>query len=242
MSVTTNNLLFASGLKKSFKIGRNKLNVLKDVEINIKNGELVALMGPSGSGKSTLLNIIGGLLKADDGYIELSDHRYGIDNPIHLNELRRNHIGWIFQNSNLLQHLSIEDNVALALTISGFSLKEAQEKSLVALERVGLSERVGFYPGQLSGGQNQRVAIARAISGNRTLLLADEPTGNLDTNTGEEIIKLFQELCHDSSSNAFSVLMVTHDPILASKADRILLLKDGRVVKPGQSGNQPDDI
>ena len=121
MSVTTNNILFASGLKKSFKIGRNKLDVLKDVEINIKNGELVALMGPSGSGKSTLLNIIGGLLKADDGYIELSDYRYGIDNPIHLNELRRERIGWIFQNSNLLQHLSIEDNNALPLTISACS-------------------------------------------------------------------------------------------------------------------------
>ena len=236
-----NNLLYASGLKKSFKIGKNKLDVLKDVEISMKIGELVALMGPSGSGKSTLLNIIGGLLKADDGYIELNDHRYGITNPIHLNELRRERIGWIFQNSNLLQHLSIEDNIALALTISGFSLKEAQEKTLMALEKVGLSERVGFYPGQLSGGQNQRVAIARAISGNRTLLLADEPTGNLDTNTGEEIIKLFQELCHDAS-NTFSVLMVTHDPVLASKADRILLLKDGRIVKSDQSGNQPDDI
>ena len=117
------------------------------IQINIKNGELVALMGPSGSGKSTLLNIIGGLLKADDGYIELSDYRYGIDNPIHLNELRRERIGWIFQNSNLLQHLSIEDNIALALTISGCSLKEAQEKSLMALEKVGLSERLGFYPG-----------------------------------------------------------------------------------------------
>ena len=202
---STNNMLFASGIKKSFKVGRNKLDVLKDVEINIKNGELVALMGPSGSGKSTLLNIVGGLLKADDGYIELSDYRYGIDNPIHLNELRRERIGWIFQNSNLLQHLSIEDKITLAVTISGWSLKEAQKKSLVALERVGLSERIGFYPGQLSGGQNQRVAIARAISGNRTLLLADEPTGNLDTNTGEEIIKLFQELCHDSSNN-FSVM------------------------------------
>ena len=241
MIVSNDNLLFASGLKKSFKIGKNKLDVLKDVEISIKNGELVALMGPSGSGKSTLLNIIGGLLKADDGYLKLNDHRYGINNPMHLNDLRRNSIGWIFQNSNLLEHLNIQDNVALALTLSGFAFKEAHEKALLALERVGLSDRLGFYPGQLSGGQNQRVAIARAISGNRTLLLADEPTGNLDTNTGEEIIKLFQELSHDPS-NAFSVLMVTHDPVLASKADRILLLKDGRVVKSDQLGNQPDDI
>ena len=155
---------------------------------------------------------------------------------MYLNDLRRNSIGWIFQNSNLLEHLNIQDNVAFALTLSGFSFKEAQEKALLALDRVGLSDRVGFYPGQLSGGQNQRVAIARAISGDRTLLLADEPTGNLDTGTGEEIIKLFQELCHDSS-NAFSVLMVTHDPVLASKADRILLLKDGRVVKSEHPGN-----
>ena len=241
MTVLSDNLLFASGLKKSFKMGKNKLDVLKDVEISIKNSELVALMGPSGSGKSTLLNIIGGLLKADDGYVELNNHKYGINNPMYLNDLRRNSIGWIFQNSNLLEHLNIQDNVAFALTLSGFSFKEAQEKALLALDRVGLSDRVGFYPGQLSGGQNQRVAIARAISGDRTLLLADEPTGNLDTGTGEEIIKLFQELCHDSS-NAFSVLMVTHDPVLASKADRILLLKDGRLVKSDQSGNQPDDI
>lgn len=231
-----NQMLLASGITKSFKSGNKNIDILTGVDLNVNFGETVALMGPSGSGKSTLLNIIGGLIQADSGYVELGGNRYGQQSPVSLNDLRRNWIGWIFQNPNLLEHLTAADNVAFALTLSGLSLKDAKIQAQVSLDRVGLGNRAEFYPGQLSGGQNQRVAIARAISGNRTLLLADEPTGNLDTSTGEEIIKLFQELCH-GSSNAFSVLMVTHDPVLASKADRILLLRDGRVVKSERSDN-----
>lgn len=231
-----NQMLLASGITKSFKSGNKNIDILTGVDLNVNFGETVALMGPSGSGKSTLLNIIGGLIQADSGYVELGGNRYGQQSPVSLNDLRRNWIGWIFQNPNLLEHLTAADNVAFALTLSGLSLKDAKIQAQASLDRVGLGNRAEFYPGQLSGGQNQRVAIARAISGNRTLLLADEPTGNLDTSTGEEIIKLFQELCH-GSSNAFSVLMVTHDPVLASKADRILLLRDGRVVKSERSDN-----
>ena len=150
-------------------------------------------------------------------------------NPIHLNDLRRNSIGWIFQNFNLLEHLSIEDNVAFTLTLSGDSISEARKKAKNALERVGLGDRLKFFPQQLSGGQNQRVSIARAISGDRPLLLADEPTGNLDSESGNTIVHLFQELCHDSH-NPIALLMVTHDPVLASKADRILLLKNGQLL------------
>ena len=221
-------MLSASGIRKNFRIGKTQIDVLENVGLSVNVGELVALMGPSGSGKSTLLNIIGGLLKADAGQIVLGNHQYGIKKPIHLNDLRRNWIGWVFQNPNLLEHLTVEDNVSFALTLSGLSLTEARHKAHQALDRVGLTDRLTFYPQQLSGGQNQRVSIARAISGNRPLLLADEPTGNLDTANGNEIVQLFQELCHDIS-NPISLLMVTHDPILASKADRILLLKNGQL-------------
>tara|TARA_B100001245_G_C22856067_1_gene411556 strand:+ start:514 stop:1215 length:702 start_codon:yes stop_codon:yes gene_type:complete len=222
-------LLAVSKLNKSFKIGNQKLHVLKDVELSLNPGELVALMGPSGSGKSTLLNVVGGLLEADDGSVVLGEYEYGTKKPATLNNLRRNSIGWVFQNFNLLEHLSILDNVTFALTLSGFSNQESRSRATSSLDRVGLSDRLDFYPQNLSGGQNQRVSIARAISGDRPLLLADEPTGNLDSENGKLIIQLFQELCH-GTSNPISVLMVTHDPVLASNADRILLLKNGKVV------------
>lgn len=226
---TNSPLLTASGIDKSFKIGNNRLHVLDNLDFFISVGELVALMGPSGSGKSTLLNIVGGLLEADDGYVELDGYRYGEKKPIQLDSLRRNKIGWIFQNSNLLEHLNVQDNVAFGLTLSGFSIKEARIKACAAIEQVGLIDRIAFYPQQLSGGQSQRVSIARAIAGDKTLLLADEPTGNLDSENGKALLRLFQSLCHDTSS-PISLLMVTHDPVLASMADRILLLRDGRVI------------
>ena len=231
----TRHLLQASRLKKSFKSGKTQTPVLKGVDISIAPGELVALMGPSGSGKSTLLNIIGGLLQADEGHIELNHHEYGTTSPLSLNSLRRESIGWVFQSANLLDHLTVQDNVAFALTLSGVAIDEAQTVAMSALNRVGLDERVNFYPPQLSGGQAQRVAIARAISGNRSLLLADEPTGNLDTTTGKEILHIFQDLCH-SRRESFSVLMVTHDPVLASEADRILLLRDGYIAPDSKIG------
>jgi putative ABC transport system ATP-binding protein len=220
-------LLQISGLKKSFGSGDNRLDVLKGVEISIERGELVALMGPSGSGKSTLLNIIGGLLPADNGVIELDGKKYGRQGPAQVVDIRREKIGWIFQDFHLIEHLSALDNVALALEIAGATSDEAEKKAMAALDRVGLSDRIHHIPDQLSGGQQQRVAIARAIAGNRPVLLADEPTGNLDIQSGNDVLKLFRELCHDET-NPISILLVTHDPELASQADRMLLLTDGK--------------
>jgi putative ABC transport system ATP-binding protein len=221
-------LLQVTDLKKGFGSVLNRLEVLKGINMNLKRGELVALMGPSGCGKSTLLNIIGGLLPADSGEIDLESRKYGLKNPAAVVDVRRTMVGWIFQDFHLLDHLSALDNVALALEISGVPSKEADKRALAALERVNLSDRADHIPDQLSGGQQQRVAIARAIAGNRPLLLADEPTGNLDIASGAEVLQLFKELCHDEE-NPISILMVTHDPDLASKADRMLLMREGKV-------------
>ena len=215
-------------LKRGFGSGSNRLEVLQGVEMKVDQGELVALMGPSGCGKSTLLNIIGGLLEGESGEISLNDFFYGTQHPSKLVELRRNGVGWIFQDFHLLPHLNALDNVALALEFGGMEKTAAEEAAIKALTRVGLADRMDHIPDQLSGGQQQRVAIARAIAGDRRLLLADEPTGNLDIASGEEVMTLFKELCH-REENPLSILMVTHAPLLASEADRMLLLKEGKV-------------
>ena len=220
-------MLKVTGLTKSFGSGSNKLDVLKGIEMEIKKGEMVALMGPSGCGKSTLLNIIGGLLAGDGGSITLNNRKYGLKGPSSVVDVRRELVGWIFQDFHLLDNLSAVDNVAMALELSGMNSEEAEVAARNSLERVGLGERMHHIPDQLSGGQQQRVAIARAIAGNRPILLADEPTGNLDIASGKDVMKLFKELCHDEE-NPISILMVTHDPDLASNADRMLLLRDGK--------------
>ena len=217
-------MLQVSDLRKGFGSGRRRLEVLKGIDLEIRPGELVAMMGPSGCGKSTLLNIIGGLLEADSGSISLSEFNYGTKPPSRVVNVRRRGIGWIFQDYHLIDRLSALDNVIFALELSGVPTPQAKEQAREALEKVGLADRLEFIPDQLSGGQRQRVAIARAIAGSRPLLLADEPTGNLDVKSGQEIIDLFKQLCEE---DGMSVLMVTHDPTLAAMADRMLLLKDG---------------
>ncbi|NCG42883.1 MAG: ATP-binding cassette domain-containing protein [Euryarchaeota archaeon] len=219
-------MLVVDDLKKGFGSGSSRLEVLKGVSMEMKPGELVALMGPSGCGKSTLLNIIGGLLPAESGEIILKGRKYGLKNPSNVVDVRREYVGWIFQDFHLLDNLSAIDNVAMALELSGMPSLEAEEAARIALVKVGLGDRMEHIPDQLSGGQQQRVAIARAIAGNRPLLLADEPTGNLDIASGKEVLQLFKDLCHDEE-NPISILMVTHDPNLASNADRMLLLTDG---------------
>jgi len=211
-------------LHKGFGSGRRRLEVLKGINLEIEPGELVALMGPSGCGKSTLLNIIGGLLGADSGSISLDQFNYGTKSPSRVVDVRRKGVGWIFQDFHLIDRLNALDNVVFALELSGVPSAQAEKQARDALERVGLADRMEFIPDQLSGGQRQRVAIARAIAGSRPLLLADEPTGNLDVKSGQEIIDLFKQLCEE---DGISVLMVTHDPTLASMADRMLLLRDG---------------
>ena len=217
-------MLRVSDLRKGFGSGSRRLEVLKGINMEVKPGELVSLMGPSGCGKSTLLNIIGGLLEADSGEISLGSFNYGTKSPNRVVDVRRSGVGWIFQDFHLVDRLDALDNVAFSLELSGMSSSEAEGRAMDALTRVGLADRMNFIPDQLSGGQQQRVAVARAISGSRPLILADEPTGNLDVKSGEEVIKLFKDLC---ANDGLSVLMVTHDPMLASMADRMLLLKDG---------------
>ena len=217
-------MLQVTDLKKGFGSGSRRLEVLKGINMEVKAGELVSLMGPSGCGKSTLLNIIGGLLEADSGEITLDSFNYGTKSPNRVVDVRRNGVGWIFQDFHLVDRLDALDNVAFSLELSGMSSSEAEGRAMDALMRVGLADRMNFIPDQLSGGQQQRVAVARAISGSRPLILADEPTGNLDVKSGQEVINLFKDLC---ASDGLSVLMVTHDPMLASMADRMLLRKDG---------------
>ena len=220
-------MLRIDSLTKSFGFGAAKLEVLKGITLLVEQGELVALMGPSGCGKSTLLNIIGGLLSGDGGEIDLNGRKYGRKGPSSVVDVRRELVGWIFQDFHLLNNLSALDNVAMALELSGVDSKQAESRASAALERVGLGDRMHHIPDQLSGGQQQRVAIARAIAGNRPLLLADEPTGNLDIASGKDVLQLFKDLCHDED-NPISILMVTHDPELAANADRMLLLRDGK--------------
>ena len=220
-------MLRIDSLTKSFGFGAAKLEVLKGITLSVEQGELVALMGPSGCGKSTLLNIIGGLLSGDGGEIDLNGRKYGRKGPSSVVDVRRELVGWIFQDFHLLNNLSALDNVAMALELSGVDSKQAESRASAALERVGLGDRMHHIPDQLSGGQQQRVAIARAIAGNRPLLLADEPTGNLDIASGKDVLQLFKDLCHDED-NPISILMVTHDPELAANADRMLLLRDGK--------------
>ncbi len=217
-------MLKVSNLRKGFGSGRRRLEVLRGVNLEVASGELVSMMGPSGCGKSTLLNIIGGLLEADSGSISLGEFSYGTRAPNRVVDVRRRGVGWIFQDYHLLDRLSALDNVTFALELSGIESSLAEEQAHAALAKVGLEDRMDFIPDQLSGGQRQRVAVARAIAGSRPLLLADEPTGNLDVKSGEGIIDLFHQLCDEEG---MSVLMVTHDPSLASRADRMLLLKDG---------------
>ena len=190
-------MLVVDDLKKGFGSGSSRLEVLKGVSMEMKPGELVALMGPSGCGKSTLLNIIGGLLPAESGEIILKGRKYGLKNPSNVVDVRREYVGWIFQDFHLLDNLSAIDNVAMALELSGMSSLEAEEAARIALVKVGLEDRMEHIPDQLSGGQQQRVAIARAIAGNRPLLLADEPTGNLDIASGKDVLQLFKDLCHE---------------------------------------------
>ena len=201
-------MLEVEGLTKSFGMGSNKLEVLKGIDMEMKTGELVALMGPSGCGKSTLLNIIGGLLPGDGGKITLKSRDYGLKGPSSVVDVRRDLVGWIFQDFHLLNHLSAMDNVAMALELSGIESKEAEIRAAEALNKVGLGDRMHHIPEQLSGGQQQRVAIARAIAGNRPLLLADEPTGNLDIASGKDVLQLFKDLCHDEE-NPISILMLS---------------------------------
>jgi putative ABC transport system ATP-binding protein len=221
---TDSNLIRIENLHKTFQRGGERIDVLEDLNLEVPRGDFLALMGPSGSGKSTLLNLIAGLDHVTQGAIDVGGERIDRMSEGELARWRSQHVGFIFQLYNLLPVLTAERNVELPLLLTSLSRAERRRHVAAALAIVGLSDRARHYPRQLSGGQEQRVAIARAIVADPTLLLCDEPTGDLDRKSEDEILSLLQALNHDHGK---TILMVTHDPHAAARARRILYLNKG---------------
>ena len=214
-------------LTKIYGSGATAVTALDHVNLAIREGEFVAIMGPSGCGKSTLLHLLGGLDKPSEGHVLIGGHNLSDLNDDRLTELRRRKIGFVFQFFNLIPVLNALENAALPVTLDGVKPVEAKEKATEWLTRFGLADRLANRPDQLSGGQQQRVAICRALVADPELILADEPTGNLDTRSSDEIASLLRDV---SKQYKRTVVMVTHDPRIAAYADRIIFLKDGKVV------------
>jgi len=216
-------LISVSGLYKQYL---ENVPVLKDINFNIESGEFVAIMGHSGSGKSTLMNILGCLDTATAGHYFLQDRDTATLSSDELANLRNQLIGFVFQGFNLLPRSSLLENIALPLLYAGKSKSERRDKAMQMLNRVGLSEFGERRPNQLSGGQQQRVAIARALVNDPKLILADEPTGNLDTQTSEDIMKIFLDM---NTEQKITIILVTHEPDIAAHAKRMILVKDGQI-------------
>lgn len=212
-------------LHKSYQMGKNSLHVLKGINFNVKEGELVSIMGASGSGKSTLLNIIGILDEADSGSYILDGVPIKNLNETIASRYRNKFLGFVFQSFNLINYKTALDNVALPLYYQGMGRKERMERSMYYLEKVGLAAWAKHLPNELSGGQKQRVAIARALASNPKVLLADEPTGALDSKTSYEVMELIQQINDEGKT----VLIVTHEPDIANMTKRIVYLKDGQI-------------
>ncbi len=220
-------MIRAEELTKVYQMGETEVRALDGASFTIENGEMVAIMGPSGSGKSTLMSIIGCLDVPTSGRYTLDSVAVENVGETELAEIRGRKIGFVFQQFNLLARTSALENVMLPLTYAGISGKERNTRAMKALERVGLGERTHHAPNELSGGQQQRVAIARALVNEPAIILADEPTGNLDSKTGVEIMDLFQSLHKESGQ---TVILVTHDAYVARHTDRIIKISDGRIV------------
>lgn len=214
-------------VNKDYFQGKMSVNVLKDINLSVDKGEYIAIMGPSGSGKTTLMNIIGCLDVQTSGEYLLENQDVSKVNDDKMSDIRNQKIGFVFQQFHLLPKLNAMENVALPLLYRGYEKEERMKLAAEALEKVGLGERKKFMPNQLSGGQCQRVAIARAIAGNPILLLADEPTGALDTKSGEQVMELFKKLNDEGAT----IIMITHEQEIAEHANKIYYIRDGMLRK-----------
>lgn len=220
-----NSLIHIKGITRNFQLGNETVYVLKGIDLDIKKGEYVALMGPSGSGKSTLMNILGCLDTPTAGEYELNGKRVSQMHDDELADIRNKEIGFVFQTFNLLPRTTALDNVALPMIYAGYAKSDRNERAKEVLTQVNLADRMDHQPNQLSGGQRQRVAIARALVNKPSIILADEPTGNLDSKTSVEIMGLFDEI----HKNGNTVILVTHEEDIAAHAHRIIRLRDGMI-------------
>jgi putative ABC transport system ATP-binding protein len=225
-------------VSKVYGSGPTQVHALREVDLTVEPGELVAVMGPSGSGKSTLLTIAGSLEVPSSGEVTVGGRPLSQLSRNDRAILRRRAIGYVFQDFNLLAGLTAAENVSLPLELDGVSVRTARAAALAALERLGLSERADRFPDDLSGGERQRVAIARAVVGERHLLLADEPSGALDSVNGEAVMRLVRETCQAGVAG----VVVTHDAQLASWADRVIFLRDGRIVDQTAKADGPESL
>lgn len=216
-------IISLKGVTKTYDTGKIKVDALRGVDLEIRRGEFLTLVGPSGSGKSTLMNILGCLDVPTEGSYEFDGEKVETLTVNRLAEIRNRQIGFVFQNFNLLPYASALENVELPMIFKGMSTKERRQRATELLERVGLGDRTTHRPTELSGGQMQRCAIARALANSPALILADEPTGNLDTASGREIVDLFEELW----KQGHTIMVITHDPNMPMRTERTLHLKDG---------------
>jgi putative ABC transport system ATP-binding protein len=232
------NALELSSVTKVYGSGAGEVHALRGVDLRVEPGELVAVMGPSGSGKSTLLTIAGSLEEPTGGEVSVGGVALARLSRNQRAALRRRAIGYVFQDFNLLAGLTAAENVSLPLELDGTSVKAARAAAVLALERLGLADRTDRFPDELSGGERQRVAIARAVVGDRHLLLADEPSGALDSVNGEAVMRLVRASCQGGVAG----VVVTHDAQLASWADRVVFLRDGRIVDQTAEPDRPESL
>jgi putative ABC transport system ATP-binding protein len=225
-------------VSKTYGTGAGEVHALSEVDLAVERGSLVAVMGPSGSGKSTLLTIAGSLEEPTSGDVVIDGEALAAMSRNDKARLRRRTVGYVFQDFNLLAGLTAAENVTLPLELDGLSAKKAHLAGMTALEELGLAERASHYPDELSGGERQRVAIARAIVGDRSLLLADEPSGALDSTNGEAVMRMILTACH----RGVAAVVVTHDAQLASWADRVVFIRDGRVVDHTMPPPTPESL
>lgn len=224
MNEKTSPVLLCKGLKRSYQLGPEKIQILKGVDLELDAGEMLAVMGASGSGKSTLLNLLGALDKPDEGHLELAGNNLSSVKENAAAKIRNRHLGFVFQFHHLLPEFTAVENIAMPLLLRGTAKNLATEAALDMLASVGLEQRATHKPAELSGGERQRVAIARALIGEPDLLLMDEPTGNLDSDNADRVLELIQGLNNDFG---VALLLVTHDPLVAARLGRTLKLRDG---------------